>query len=79
MTDAVIAKVVECQSQPLDPIYPLFISIVLDCIGLDWIGLDWIVKIRQDARDINNPSSCAWHLRKRPKAIVYRALGAQFA
>jgi hypothetical protein len=74
MTDAVIAKVVKCQSQPLDPIYPLFISIVLDCIGLDWI-----VKIRQDARDINNPSSCAWHLRKRPKAIVYRALGAQFA
>jgi transposase-like protein len=41
VTNAVIDKVVEWQSRPLDPIYPI---IYLDCI---------VVKIRQDKRVIN--------------------------
>lgn len=41
VTNAVIDKVVEWQSQPLDPIYPI---IYLDCL---------VVKIRQDKRVIN--------------------------
>ncbi len=41
VTDAVIEQVIEWQSRPLDPIYPI---IYLDCI---------VVKIRQDKRVIN--------------------------
>ncbi len=41
ITDAVIDKVVEWQSRPLDPIYPI---VYLDCI---------VLKIRQDKRVIN--------------------------
>jgi putative transposase len=41
VTNAVIDKVVEWQSRPLDPIYPI---IYLDCL---------VVKIRQDKRVIN--------------------------
>jgi len=41
VTDAVLERVVEWQSRPLDPIYPI---VYLDCI---------VVKIRQDKRVIN--------------------------
>jgi putative transposase len=41
VTDAVIEQVVEWQSRPLDPVYPI---VYLDCI---------VVKIRQDKRVIN--------------------------
>jgi transposase-like protein len=41
VTDAVIAQVVEWQSRPLDPVYPI---LYLDCI---------VVKIRQDKQVIN--------------------------
>ena len=41
VTDAVIEQVIEWQSRPLDPIYPI---VYLDCI---------VVKIRQDKRVIN--------------------------
>ncbi len=41
VTDAVIEQVIEWQSRPLDPVYPI---IYLDCI---------VVKIRQDKRVIN--------------------------
>lgn len=41
VTDAVIAQVVEWQSRPLDPVYPI---LYLDCI---------VVKIRQDQQVIN--------------------------
>jgi putative transposase len=46
VTDAVIEQVVEWQSRPLDPVYPI---VYLDCI---------VVKIRQDKRVINK----AFHL-----------------
>jgi putative transposase len=45
MTNAVIDKVVECQSRLLDPIHSV---IYLDC---------FVIKVRQDARDINALSS----------------------
>jgi transposase-like protein len=41
VTDAVIEQVIEWQSRPLDPVYPI---VYLDCI---------VVKIRQDKRVIN--------------------------
>jgi putative transposase len=51
VTNAVIDKVVEWQSRPLDPIYPI---IYLDCL---------VVKIRQDKRVINKSIHlpCTWY------------------
>ena len=50
VTEAVIGKVTEWQSRPLDAIYPI---IYLDCI---------VVKIRQDKRVINKGSIWHWVL-----------------
>jgi putative transposase len=43
VTNAVLEQVVECQSRPLDAIYPI---VYLDCM---------VVKIRQDKRVIIKP------------------------
>jgi len=58
VTNAVIDKVVEWQSRPLDPIYPI---VYLDCI---------VVKIRQDKRVINKSIFLAPRYKcRRPKRI----------
>lgn len=48
VTEAVIDQVVEWQSRPLDPVYPI---VYLDCI---------VVKIRQDKQVINKAIYLPW-------------------
>lgn len=43
VTDSVIDRITECQSRPLDPIYPI---VYLDCI---------VIKIRENMRVTNKP------------------------
>lgn len=58
VTEAVIDQVVEWQSRPLDPVYPI---VYLDCI---------VVKIRQDKQVSTRRSTCPGRQSRRPQGTA---------